>query len=76
MVITGEGQLKGDFGNAYLDGVADFYGSTLLGGLPPLGSLVGLQPPKTMEPGRKLISDGQDIAGLLRFLSYFYYFQV
>ncbi|VDI50669.1 histone-lysine N-methyltransferase MLL2 [Mytilus galloprovincialis] len=65
-VLTGEGQLKGDFGNAYLDGVADFYGSTLLGGLPPLGSLVGLQPPKTMEPGRKLISDGQDIADHLK----------
>ncbi|XP_052067905.1 histone-lysine N-methyltransferase 2D-like [Mytilus californianus] len=65
-VLTGEGQLKGDFGNAYLDGVADFYGSTLLGGLPPLGSLVGLPPPKNIESGRKLISDGQEIADHLK----------
>ncbi|CAC5360942.1 MLL3 [Mytilus coruscus] len=65
-VLTGEGQLKGDFGNAYLDGVADFYGSTLLGGLPPLGSLVGLPQPKTIESGRKLINDGQEIADHLK----------
>ena len=57
-ILTGESQLKGDFGNAYLDGVADFYGSTLLCGLPPLGSLVNLSQPRDIESRRKFLSDG------------------
>lgn len=63
-ILTGENQLKGTFGAAYLEGVADFYGSTLLVGLPPLESFVGLPRPRDIETRRKYITDGHDSVGV------------
>ncbi|OWF43010.1 Histone-lysine N-methyltransferase 2C [Mizuhopecten yessoensis] len=59
-LLTGENQLKGTFGASYLEGVADYYGSTLLVGLPPLESFVGLSRPRDIETRRKYITDGHD----------------
>ncbi|XP_069119821.1 histone-lysine N-methyltransferase 2C-like isoform X3 [Argopecten irradians] len=63
-LLTGENQLKGTFGASYLEGVADYYGSTLLVGLPPLESFMGLSRPRDIETRRKYITDGHDRLGV------------
>ncbi|XP_061189089.1 histone-lysine N-methyltransferase 2C-like [Saccostrea echinata] len=62
-VLTGDNCLKGNFGNSYLEGVADFYGNTLLHGLPPLGSFVRMPKPRDIESRRQFIRAGQDESG-------------
>ncbi|KAK3099196.1 hypothetical protein FSP39_000848 [Pinctada imbricata] len=57
--VTGDNSLKGSFGKSYLEGVADFYGNTLLRGLPPLGSFVSLPRPQD-ESRRKSLGLGQE----------------
>ncbi|XP_033732984.1 LOW QUALITY PROTEIN: histone-lysine N-methyltransferase 2C-like [Pecten maximus] len=63
-LLTGENQLKGTFGASYLEGVADYYGSTLLVGLPPLESFMGLSRQRDIETRRKYITDGHDRLGV------------
>jgi hypothetical protein len=67
--FAGDNSLKGNFGNSYLEGVADFYGNTLLHGLPPLGSFVRMPKHRDIESRRQFIRGGQDESGLGMFYS-------
>lgn len=62
-LFAGENCLKGNFGNSYLEGVADFYGNTLLHGLHPLGSFVRMPKPRDIESRRQFIRGGQEESG-------------
>lgn len=57
--------MKGGFGNAYLENVADYYGSNPLGGLPPLGSMTSSLHTKDLDARRKFLSDGTDTTGMV-----------
>lgn len=55
--------MKGNFGNSYLEGVADFYGNTLLHGLHPLGSFVRMPKSRDIKSRRHFIGGGPEESG-------------